>query len=348
MVSERDLFEEEQDMVAMSFGDHIEELRYRLLWAILGLGLGVIFVLLPIFWMTSPPNLGGLVMQGMQEPAQQALDDYHAQRLEERIAIAEEDDSYTPLPARISTRTLQRALSEVVPGVEPPPEEDDGVARIESFIELPMEVRDAESIQLVRGNVETRAPLVSLAPLETAVIYFTVCLISGLVFSSPWVFYQLWAFVAAGLYRHERSYVYRYLPFSLGLFLSGVLLCYFGVLPLTLGFLLKFNVMLGVEPNLRLTDWMGFATVLPLVFGIGFQTPLVMLFLGSLGILRAQDFRTRRKFAILITVVVAAILTPDPSMVSQLMLALPMVLLYEVGILLVARVESKSDLTEDA
>jgi len=109
------------------------------------------------------------------------------------------------------------------------------------------------------------------------------------------------------------------------------------VLPLTLRVLLEFNVWLGVEPSLRLSDWMGFATLLPLVFGICFQTPLVMLFLARIGVFTAEQYRSKRKFAILIMVVVAALLTPDPTVTSQLLLAAPMICLYEVGIMLVER-----------
>ena len=112
--------------------------------------------------------------------------------------------------------------------------------------------------------VQIDQSLVSLAPLETLTIFFMVALVSGLVLASPWVFYQAWAFVAAGLYRHERRYVTKFLPFSLGLFLAGVFLCFFFVLPITLTFLLQFNVYLGVAPTLRLSDWMSFATILPL------------------------------------------------------------------------------------
>src|SRR5206468_10405405 len=117
------------------------------------------------------------------------------------------------------------------------------------------------------------------------------------------------AFVAAGLYRHERHYVKKFLPISLGLFLGGVFLCFFGVLPITLSFLLEFNVWLGIEPTLRLSDWMSFATILPLVFGVCFQTPLIMFFLERIGIFTAADYRAKRKFAILIMVVAAAVLT---------------------------------------
>src|SRR5262249_21338165 len=179
--------------------------------------------------------------------------------------------------------------------------------------------------------------LVSLAPLETITIFFMVGLVSGLVLASPWVFYQAWAFVAAGLYRHERRYVERYLPFSLGLFLSGVFLCFFFVLPVTLTFLLQFNVYLGVAPTLRLSEWMSFATLLPLIFGIAFQTPLVMLFLERINIFTIEDFRAKRKMAILIITIVAAVLTPGQDPISMLLLACPMIMLYELGILLISQ-----------
>ena len=185
------------------------------------------------------------------------------------------------------------------------------------------------------STVQIDQSLISLGPLETITIYFMVCLVTGLVLVSPWVFYQGWAFVAAGLYRHERHYVQKYMPMSIGLFLAGVFLCFGFVLPITLGFLLQFNVWLGVAPTLRLSEWMSFATVLPLVFGIAFQTPLVMLFLERIGIFTVDDFRAKRKFSILVITVAAAILTPGQDPFSMLLLAIPMILLYELGIILI-------------
>ena len=186
-----------------------------------------------------------------------------------------------------------------------------------------------------RTTVQIDQSLVSLAPLETLTIFFMVCLVAGLVLASPWVFYQIWAFVAAGLYRHERHYVKKYLPFSLGLFLAGVFLCFLFVLPITLRFLLQFNVWLGVAPTLRLSDWMGFATILPLVFGISFQTPLVMLFLERIHIFTVADFRAKRKIAILVITITAAVITPGQDPFSMILLAIPMILLYELGILMI-------------
>ncbi len=104
--------------------------------------------------------------------------------------------------------------------------------------------------------------------------------------------------------------------------------------PLTLKFLLQFNVWLNIEPTMRITDWMSFATILPLVFGVAFQTPLIMLFLERIGILTADDFRAKRKLAILVIVAAAAILTPGPDVFSQAALAVPMIALYELGILM--------------
>ncbi len=184
--------------------------------------------------------------------------------------------------------------------------------------------------------VQIDQSVVSLAPLETITIYFMVALVSGLVLASPWVFYQGWAFVAAGLYRHERRYVTKYLPFSLGLFLTGVALCFFFVLPITMTFLLQFNVYLGVAPTLRLSEWMGFATLLPLIFGLAFQTPLIMLFLERISIFTVADYRAKRKMAIMIIAVAAAVLTPGQDPFSMMLLAGPMILLYELGILMIS------------
>ncbi len=336
MPADRDLFNEEEQMVAMSFGDHLEELRIRLILSIVGLAVGMVITLIP------PLNLGRLVMEGMTKPADRALGGFEARRRVEESAAAMTAKSFTPVVVRIGSDDLLRALKEAAPSLDLPASTEPSEADADSFVELSMKMRDAEVINLVgRGAVQKKG-IIALTPMETPLIFFTVCMIAGLVISSPWVFYQIWAFIAAGLYRHERSYVYKFLPFSLGLFLIGVFLAYFGVLPLTLRFIMQFNLWMNVEPNLTLSSWMGFATILPLVFGIGFQTPLVMMFLARLGILSAADFRAKRKFAILLTVIAAALLTPGPDVVSQIMLAAPMLLLYELGIILVARAEKQA------
>lgn len=328
MPPERDLFTEETSMVTMSFGDHIEELRIRLMLALLGLVVGVIITFVPPFY------LGKLVMTQMEKPATVALrkfyDEDARRRAEEAKAV---EAKAPPVNVEIDAKDLFKQIKEFAPDAKfPDPETLDGKS-------IKMTIVSSKSDKIIsdRATETERSGVVTLGPLEGITILLMVCTITGLVITSPWVFYQIWAFVAAGLYRHERHYVMKFLPFSLGLFLIGVVLCFFAVLPVTLGFLLDLNVWLNIEPSLRLSEWMSFATILPLVFGICFQTPLVMLFLEKVGILTADDFRSKRKFAILIMVAVAAVLTPGPDVFSQCMLAVPMIFLYELGILLMGK-----------
>ena len=334
MPKDQDLFSEEQSMVTMSFGEHIEELRVRLILALIGLFVGVLIVFVP------PLDIGWRVMKKMEEPAKVALDEFYKAEYQKKRDKAELEKAVSPhLQAVVEADAFVAELRRIAPKLELPQAES---LKGQSFV-MPVQFVSTGIIDVVReSTVQIDQSLVSLAPLETLTIFFMVCLVAGLVIASPWVFYQIWAFVAAGLYRHERSYVTKYLPFSLGLFLAGVFLCFLFVLPITLKFLLQFNVWLGVAPTLRLSDWMGFATILPLVFGISFQTPLVMLFLEKIGIFTAQDYRAKRKFAILIITITAAVITPGQDPFSMILLAIPMIFLYELGILLIVSGQRKA------
>jgi sec-independent protein translocase protein TatC len=154
------------------------------------------------------------------------------------------------------------------------------------------------------------------------------------VLGSPWIFYQIWMFVAAGLYPHEKKYVNIFLPFSLFLFLAGVVLCEWFVMTKAVEALLWFNEWLGFSPDLRLNEWLGFAIFMPLVFGLSFQTPLVMLFVQRVGILNVESFRNKRRIAWFLLAVFAAVITPSTDPISMMLLWLPMSLLYELGIAL--------------
>jgi sec-independent protein translocase protein TatC len=334
MPAEKDLFAEEETMVAMSFGDHIEELRSRLILALFGLMVGVILTFIP------PIELGKRVIKQMEDPAKAALTKFYAERAKVRSADALKKAKLTPIVnAVIPAADFVKAIRQVAPRLELP--DSDSEALKGQTVTLPIRHDESGMIMTVTSTAEQRDALISLAPLETMTIYFMVCVIAGLVIASPWVFYQAWAFVGAGLYRHERHYVKKFLPMSLGLFLTGVFLCFFGVLPITLSFLLEFNVWLGIEPSLRLTDWMSFASILPLVFGLCFQTPLIMLFLERIGVLTVDDFKKKRKIAILVIVIAGAVLTPGQDPFSQCLLAIPMIILYELGILLIGRQKAR-------
>ncbi|HWE37073.1 MAG TPA: twin-arginine translocase subunit TatC [Isosphaeraceae bacterium] len=327
MAADKDLFDEEQTMVAMSFGEHIEDLRLHLVRALLGLAVGVIITFVPPFF------LGWRVMEMMQAPAQKSLEAFYTKEANDRSQAVAKDAAAdrVPMTVEVPAADLAAALRKLMPEAKLP----SGDALKGVSYPLPLVFHKHEQILVTKDTTRPRDALVSLAPLETMTIFFMVCIVTGLVIASPWVFYQIYAFVAAGLYRHERRYVQKFLPLSLGLFLAGVFLCFFVVLPVTLQFLLDFNVSLGIEPTLRISEWMSFATILPLIFGICFQTPLVMLILERIGIFTIDDFRAKRKIAILVMVVAAALITPTQDPFSMMLLAAPMILLYEFGIIMI-------------
>ena len=99
---------------------------------------------------------------------------------------------------------------------------------------------------------------------EAFFVYFKVSAMTGLVITSPWVFFQIWMFIAAGLYPHEKRLVHVYLPFSLGLFITGALVCQFLVMPKAIEAMLWFNEWLGIDADLRLNEWLGFALMMPI------------------------------------------------------------------------------------
>ena len=183
------------------------------------------------------------------------------------------------------------------------------------------------------GEDDPRTKIKSLNAQEPFSVYVKGSLLVGVLLASPWLFYQIWHFVAAGLYPHERRYVHMYLPFSLGLFLAGAALAFFVVFEPVLNFLLGFNRSLGIDPDPRINEWLGFVLLLPVGFGIGFQLPLVMLFLERIGVFTVRNYLAYWRVAILVIFVLAAILAP-PDPYSMLLMAFPLTFLYFGGILL--------------
>jgi sec-independent protein translocase protein TatC len=184
----------------------------------------------------------------------------------------------------------------------------------------------------------------TLNVMEAFMVWFKVCIVCGIVIGSPWIFWQIWMFVAAGLYPHEKRLVHVYLPVSLFLFLTGVLTCEFLVIPRAIEALLWFNEWLGLKPDLRLNEWLSFAIWMPVIFGLSFQTPLVMLFAAKLGVVNADSFRNKRRYAWFGMAVFAAIITPTPDALTMLFLWVPMSLLFELGIWLIKWSPNEPDL----
>ncbi len=182
-------------------------------------------------------------------------------------------------------------------------------------------------------SIEKDVHVKGLAVPEGFSTFIKAAFVVGLIVASPWIFYQIWSFVAAGLYPREKKYVHIFLPFSLGLFLAGAALAFFFVFEPVLKFLFYFNDKLEIVPDIRISEWLSFVLILPLGFGIAFQLPLVMLFLERIGIFDVKAYLSRIRFAILLIFVMAMFLTPaDPY--SMLLMAVPLTILYFGGILL--------------
>jgi sec-independent protein translocase protein TatC len=179
---------------------------------------------------------------------------------------------------------------------------------------------------------EAQAKIQALDPWETFMIYLKASLVVGAILGSPYIFYQLWLFVSAGLYHHERRYVYIYLPLSLTLFFAGVSLAFAFVFRPVLDFLFAYNRDMNIAPEMRISSIINFVLLLPLGFGVSFQLPLVMFFLNRLGLVPYETFLRQWRVAILIIFVAAMILTPSPDPTSMLLMALPLMGLYVLGL----------------
>ena len=161
--------------------------------------------------------------------------------------------------------------------------------------------------------------------------YIKLCLITAVFMAYPIILFQVWRFVEAGLFKRERRYVKTFAPVSYIAFVAGVLFGYYFLIPYGLQFLIKI-LGGGVQPMITMSQYISLVTMLTLALGVVFQLPLVMLFISKIGMLKAEDFIKWRLYAILIIFILAAVITP-PDPFTQVMTALPMIILYEVGIL---------------
>ena len=194
------------------------------------------------------------------------------------------------------------------------------------------------------------SPLISVMPPGEKLIYtglpdafFTylkVALLAGVLLAMPVVFYQLWMFVAPGLYENEKRIVLPAVIFSTIFFVGGALFGYFIVFPFGFKFFLSFSSDF-IRPMPSIREYLSFASRLLIAFGIVFEMPLFILILTKLGIVKVSQLRAYRKYVIVAFFVFAAILTP-PDVVTQIMMAGPLMLLYELSIL-AAKMFSKKE-----
>ena len=159
-----------------------------------------------------------------------------------------------------------------------------------------------------------------------------VAMIFGLFLASPWVFFQIWRFVAPGLYAHEKKYGIYFALFGAMFFVSGALFGYTFVFPPMFDFFIG-SVPIGVEGAYSIGMCLDFAVHMLLAFGVVFEMPIFVLLLVLFGIFDLKELKSFRRYIIVLAFVVGAILTPSPDPFSQIMMAVPMILLYELGLL---------------
>ena len=172
-----------------------------------------------------------------------------------------------------------------------------------------------------------------------------VTMLVAFLIALPWVLYQMWAFIAPGLYQHERKLVIPLVVSSYSLFIFGMAFAYFLVFPTVFNFMAQYNAPLGAEMSTDIDKYLSFAMTTFLAFGITFEVPVVVVVLVRMGIVTLAKLKELRPYVIVGAFVIAAIVTP-PDVLSQLLLAIPMTLLYELG-LLIARFYQPKKSAED-
>jgi len=335
----------------MSFGEHLEELRLCFIRSLISIVLGTLLGF----------AAGQPVVEYIQVPVKRSLDTYQEKKANEKIDAeldAIKDEGYSEeikkvmkeyrlvpeerwlFPGEIERLLEQQKIHDASLGKS----DLDGVDNL-LLRKLERQQKRSE-MGLIYENVQLDKPplrififrkkdelskMTALGVYEMFKMYMLASMIVGLIIASPFVIYHLWSFVAAGLYPHEKKYIYQYIPVSVGLFIGGAYFAFFYVFKFVLDFLFFFNAWLKVEPDLRISEWISFALLFPLGFGISFQLPLVLFVLERVGIFTLQQYLSRWRISIFVIFFLAFFLTPgDPG--SMLLMAIPLTFLYFAGI----------------
>jgi sec-independent protein translocase protein TatC len=320
-----DLFETSK----MTFGEHLEELRSALVKAVIALVVGVLIGLL----------FGKELVDYIQTPLRDALRGHYAEVEDRAFREWLEQRTTEGKPAPVDMDAAVRQFAEL------------GLFSEERYID-PRQWREemGEKIERYDGSIASRDGLIRLRIYHDAdedkrlqligtksedafIAYMKGAIVLGVVMSSPFVFYFIWSFVAAGLYPHEQRYVHIFLPFSITLFLAGAALAFFFVFKYVLKFLLWFYEAMRIDPELRISDWLSFVLFMPIGFGISFQLPLVMLFLERIGIFTVSTYLSHWRIAVLVIAVISMILTPAEPY-SMMLMCMPLIGLYFFGVAL--------------
>ncbi len=181
---------------------------------------------------------------------------------------------------------------------------------------------------------------------EAFFIYMKIAFFASLFLTSPYILYQIWKFISPGLYPGEKKYVLPFVLSSTFLFTGGVLFGYFLVLPPAFAFFVSFSTDF-LKPMFSFKEYLSLTLKFLLGFGVSFELPVFIFFMTKIGIVNPRMLAKQRRYAILLIFIAAAVLTPSPDAITQILMALPLMVLYEIGIVVSKLAVKKSASTEE-
>jgi len=200
-----------------------------------------------------------------------------------------------------------------------------------------------EILKMPLLKVNPNLKLYFLSPTEPFFTAFKISFLAGFILVSPFVFYQIWKFIEPALYEHEKKLVFPFVIFTTLFFIIGCLFSFYLVLPVAIGFFINFgNIQLGAEAIFSVKEYISFVLRMILAFGLTFELPVLLSLLARLGLVTPEFLMKSRPYFIVLAFIIAAIITPTPDAISQLMLAIPLILFYEISILMAKYLYPKS------
>jgi sec-independent protein translocase protein TatC len=194
-------------------------------------------------------------------------------------------------------------------------------------------INDIVEYILLRPAIEAGLRLQNLRPFGQAFLYFKLIFICGFILGFPWVLWNLWRFVAPGLYEHERRWARQITAWTSICFLVGVLFAYVGMIPSMMAFAKSFGSS-RIENIIDVNEYLGFFATVIVASGLIFELPMIMYVLARAGIVTPTFLSTYRRHAIIVILIIAAVLTPTPDPINQLFFATPLYVLYELSIVI--------------
>ncbi|MBP9580665.1 MAG: twin-arginine translocase subunit TatC [Ignavibacteriaceae bacterium] len=196
-------------------------------------------------------------------------------------------------------------------------------------------------VVLLKPAKDSGAVLQNLRPFGQLFLFMQIAIMVGMIISIPNIFYQFWQFISPALRKKERRYIFWIVVFSSVCFLGGIAFAYFAMLPLTLQFATQFGSE-SIKNEFAIDEYMSIIISVMLAAGLVFELPMISFFLSKLGILKPSFMKKYRRHSIVIIMILAAFLTPGADPVSQLVLAVPLVVLYEISIIISKISQKKS------